>query len=109
VVEQITTGIIIAGSALLFAYWFRYTCLLILSAKTVRDYAADLVQATGLRVVEVQSEVRADRTIDLAELHAALERDSCSSQRARLLTHNFPVSGLRNECKAVGSESAGRM
>jgi hypothetical protein len=75
VVEQITTGIITAGSVLLFAYWFRYTCLLILSAKTARDYAADLVQATGLRVLEVQSRLRADQTIDLAELHAALERD----------------------------------
>jgi hypothetical protein len=74
-VEQITTGIIIAASVLLFAYWFRYTCLLILSAKTARDYAADLVQASGLHVVEVQSELRANRTIDLAELHAALERD----------------------------------
>ena len=63
------------GSVLMFAYWFRYTCLLILSAKTARDYAADLVHATGLRVVEVQSKLRTDRTIDLAELHAALELD----------------------------------
>src|SRR5690242_11509363 len=74
-VGQITTGIIITGSVVLFAYWFRYTCLLILSAKTARDYAADLVQASGLRVVEVQSKLRADQAIDLAELHAALERD----------------------------------
>ena len=73
--EQITTGIITTGSVLMFAYWFRYTCLLILSAKTPCDYAADLVQATGLRVVEVQSKLRTDRTIDLAELHAALELD----------------------------------
>jgi len=59
----------------LFAYWFRYTCILILNAKTPHNYAADLVRARGLRVVEVQSQIRANRSVDLSVLHAALERD----------------------------------
>jgi hypothetical protein len=75
VIEAITTVVITAGSVLLFAYWFRYTCLLILSAKTAHDYAGDLALAKGLRVVEVQSQLRTDRAVDLAGLHAALERD----------------------------------
>lgn len=74
-IEAITTVVITAGSVLLFAYWFRYTCLLILSAKTAHDYAGDLALAKGLRVVEVQSQLRTDRAVDLAGLHAALERD----------------------------------
>jgi hypothetical protein len=73
--ELITTGVITVGSVLLFAYWFRYTCLLILSAKTTHDYAGDLALANGLRVVEVQSQLRTDRAVDLAGLHAALEGD----------------------------------
>jgi hypothetical protein len=75
VIEAITTVVITAGSALLFAYWFRYTCLLILAAKTAHDYAADLALAKGLRIVEVQSQLRTDRAVDLARLHAELERD----------------------------------
>jgi hypothetical protein len=75
VIEAIITVGITVGSVLLFAYWFRYTCLLILSAKTAHDYAGDLALAKGLRIVEVQSQLRTDRAVDLAGLHAALERD----------------------------------
>ena len=34
-----------------------------------------MVRARGLGVVEVQSQLRANRSVDLAVLHAALERD----------------------------------
>ena len=74
-IEKFTTMLITSGSVLLFAYWFRYTCLLILNAKTPHNYAADIVRARGLGVVEVQSQLRANRSVDLAVLHAALERD----------------------------------
>ena len=43
--ETATTILIIVGSMLLFGYWFRYTCLLILSAKTTRDYAGEVAAA----------------------------------------------------------------
>ena len=39
--ESVLTILISVSSTLLFGYWFRYTCLLILSAKTTRDYAAE--------------------------------------------------------------------
>ena len=74
-IETIITVFITSGSVLLFAYWFRYTCILILNAKTPHNYAADLVRARRLRVVEVQSQIRANRSVDLSVLHAALERD----------------------------------
>src|SRR5579863_5184165 len=74
-IELITTIAITAGSFLLFAYWFRYTCLLILSAKTAHDFAGDLALANGLSVMAVQSQLQADQNVDLAGLHAALERD----------------------------------
>ncbi len=73
--ELIITCAVTVGSVLLFAYWFRYTCLLILSAKTAYDYAGDLALANGLRIVAVQSQLQTDQAVDLAGVHAALEGD----------------------------------
>ncbi len=56
-IESVLTVLIIAGSGFLFAYWFRYTCLLIVSAKTSRDYAAEVATANQLGFLEVQSSV----------------------------------------------------
>src|SRR5579863_5078403 len=77
----ITTIAITAGSFLLFAYWFRYTCLLILSAKTAHDYAGDLALANGLSIAQIRSQLQADSAADLAGLNAALERDYAVVQR----------------------------
>ena len=63
------------GSALLFAYWFRYTCLLILSAKTARDYAGDVARANQLSFLQVQAQLRTEGPADLDRLHAALDKD----------------------------------
>jgi len=73
-VELIATAVIMASSLLLFGYWFRYTCLLILSAKTTRDYAASVAQANQLGFVEVQSQLR-EVAPQLDRLAAALDRD----------------------------------
>ncbi len=69
------TVIVAAGSVLLFGYWFRYTCLLIVSAKTARDYAGDVAAANRLSFADIQSRLH-DRTVtDFDPIHAALERD----------------------------------
>ena len=73
--ELIVTLVITVSSALLFAYWFRYTCLLILSAKTTRDYAADIALANQLNFLNVQTQLRDQRPGDLDRLQAALDRD----------------------------------
>ena len=54
-IELVTTVIITASSVLLFGYWFRYTCLLILSAKTTRDFAGQVAAANQLGFLEVQT------------------------------------------------------
>lgn len=74
-VELITTIVITAGSVLLFAYWFRYTCLLILSAKTARDYTAEVAVANNLEFPEVQAQLQQAAGPDLDRLRAALDRD----------------------------------
>jgi hypothetical protein len=73
--ELAVTVIIAAGSALLFGYWFRYTCLLILSAKTACDYAASVATANQLSFLDVQSRLRDGSVLDFDPMRAALERD----------------------------------
>ncbi len=73
--ELAVTAIIVAGSALLFVYWFRYTCLLILSAKTACDYARDVAAANQLSFLDVQASLQDRSVVDFDPLHAALERD----------------------------------
>src|ERR1700687_4940207 len=72
--ELIVTLIITVSSVLLFGYWFRYTCLLILSAKTTRDYAADIATANQLSFLQVQAQLR-ENPADLDRLQASLDRD----------------------------------
>jgi hypothetical protein len=72
--ELIVTLVITVSSVLLFGYWFRYTCLLILSAKTTRDYASDIATANQLSFLQVQAQLRANPA-DLDRLQASLDRD----------------------------------
>src|ERR1700730_8615318 len=73
-VEFITTVVITGSSVLLFGYWFRYTCMLILSAKTTRDFAAQVATANQLGFLEVQAQLRASAA-SLDPLRDALDRD----------------------------------
>ena len=74
-IELLITAGMTVGSFLLFGYWFRYTCLLILSTKTVRDYAADVAATNQLSFLEVQAGLRECSASNLGQLHAALEKD----------------------------------
>ena len=73
--ELAVTLIVTVSSALLFGYWFRYTCLLILSAKTARDYARDVAQANQMNFLTVQAQLREQGAADFDRLHASLDRD----------------------------------
>ena len=73
-IEFVATVTITVSSVLLFGYWFRYTCLLILSAKTTRDFASEVATANQLGFLEVQSQLRADAA-DMGRLCDALDRD----------------------------------
>jgi len=75
--ELVATLVIVVSSVLLFGYWFRYTCLLILSAKTARDFAGDVAQANQLSFREVQADLNSTRTSNesLDRLLQSLDRD----------------------------------
>ena len=72
--ELIVTLVITVSSALMFGYWFRYTCLLILSAKTARDFAGQVAAANQLGFLEVQAQLRA-ASANLDSLRDTLDRD----------------------------------
>lgn len=72
-VELAATAVITASSILLFGYWFRYTCLLILSAKTTRDYAASVAMANQLGFLQVPAQLA--QGVPLDQLQASLDRD----------------------------------
>jgi hypothetical protein len=74
-IELVATIVIMSSSVLLFGYWFRYTCLLILSARTTRDYAASVALANQLSFPEVQAQLREVANADLDRLKDALDRD----------------------------------
>jgi hypothetical protein len=73
--ELIATIGITSSSVLLFGYWFRYTCLLILNAKTARDYAGEVARANQLSFLEVQSQLQRQAPAGLDGLQMALDRD----------------------------------
>lgn len=74
-IDLAITVAIAAGSVLLFGYWFRYTCLLILSAKTAYDYAGAVASANHLSCLDVQAALRDPSFVDFDPLRAAVERD----------------------------------
>lgn len=74
---MIASLLIIAFSMLLFLYWFRYTCLLILSTKTTKDYALEVAAANQLSFISAQERLReeADAEGRLENLRQSLDRD----------------------------------
>jgi len=69
---------LIAVSVVLLIYWFRYTCLLILSARCSRNYAAMVAEANALRFPEIEQALAHAQSAELAHLdalHLALARD----------------------------------
>jgi TPR repeat protein len=73
---MIASILILFFSLILFVYWFRYTCLLVLSAKSVKDYTSQVATANRLSFVAIQERIAAtDATEHLDSLQKALDGD----------------------------------
>jgi hypothetical protein len=66
--------LIIVASSALFAYWFRYICLLILEQRTSTEYAAKVAIQANLSFLQVQQEL-ATGTANLSALESAIQHD----------------------------------
>lgn len=75
----IATGIILVVSLVLFAYWFRYSCILILSAKPAWDYSSHIAERESLSFLDVHKRLHAMQTEalghELDAIQSALQRD----------------------------------
>ena len=74
---MVASTIILVASAVLFVYWFRYTCLLILSTRTARDYSRAVVEANCLSfpALRRQLDQMTDRVEAMDQVRASLDRD----------------------------------
>lgn len=93
-----SASIILGFSSLLFLYWFRYTCLLILRAKTTKDHTAKVAEANGLDLPHVQARLRlSPDAAELEELKSALEHDYRLLTAILSYTSQFYLTGFRLE------------
>jgi hypothetical protein len=118
-VELVTTLVITASSILLFGYWFRYTCLLILSAKTAQDYTREVAAANRLGFLGAQSELTTGAP-NLDRLRDQLDRDYAVLNRLirtssgdsfvenRMLAVNYQMMGTWYRCSKAFSGVAAR-
>ena len=68
--------LIIVISLMLFLYWFRYMCVMILSAKHSRDYAVQIAQANQLSFLDARDRLMGEpNSASLGSLHRSLDRD----------------------------------
>lgn len=67
--------ILIGLSLAPFAYWFRYSCLLILRTQTAEDYSGEVCRANGLSFDLVKGQIEKNSNPNLIELYRSLERD----------------------------------
>src|SRR5437762_14321646 len=73
---MISTPLIIFFSFVLFVYWFRYSCLLILQTRSTEDYASRVAGANRLSFPTVQLQLKKEKEpMALDPLHQPLRND----------------------------------
>lgn len=75
-VENMLASLIILGcSAALFCYWFRYTCLLVLSTETTLDFSERVAAEYGLQFSRLQRELEEAGSAALETVMKSLDGD----------------------------------
>lgn len=73
--QVVISLLIIAASLVLFAYWFRYSCLLILSTQTTQDYTGVVAKASGMSLLDMQAQLEQGGGYDLAAVQRSMQAD----------------------------------
>jgi hypothetical protein len=94
----------VALSCCLLVYWFRYACLLILTARSAQDYATAVAQANALQFPQIQQKLEGAAAAGRSHLDAlqrALDRDY--KLLVWLMRHGaeFQVAGRQVEHKML--------
>jgi len=72
---MLTSVVIIGISALMFCYWFRYTCSLILRTQSSQDYSQNVAAANRLSFLSVRDELSEAPKERLGDLQSMLDQD----------------------------------
>lgn len=120
-IELIVTIGILVASSLLFVYWFRFTCLLILSARTAQDYAASIATAHHLSFPAIQAKLSAASVGEFDGLKDMLDRDYAlvlqlmssmdagkSGIEEKMLSVHYFLTGVWYRTSTRFSETCGR-
>ncbi len=100
-IELISTVAIAIISAVLFCYWFHYSCLVILSAKATREYANAFASSNLLAFPHLKTRLAKEDPLP-NELLDSLNRDyallryvlrSPSRSEVRLLAVHYQLTG----------------
>jgi hypothetical protein len=94
-IELVTTMALMLGSMALLAYWFRYSCALIVGARTTRDFASDMVAVNNLAFTAVQAGLQQANPADLTRLQDMLDRDYVTLNKMLEATSGIEETLLR--------------
>jgi hypothetical protein len=72
---MLTSVLIIVLSAMLLAYWFRHTCLLLLNSELDARSVRTVVEANNLSVLAVREALEQNSSDALESLERSLDRD----------------------------------
>ncbi len=72
---MVTSIIIIVLSAAMFVYWFRYTCLLILTAKTPADHSGEITRSHRMQFAKVRVALGEAGELETGKVQDLLNRD----------------------------------
>jgi hypothetical protein len=72
---MIASLLITAFSLVMFVYWLRYSCVLILQTTAEREYADAVVEQNGLNLRFVERQLSKGAALELERLEKYLDRD----------------------------------
>lgn len=99
---MISSLVILVLSLILFAYWFRYSCLLILRTAPAKDYAGQVAEANQLNFREVQRQLQTEEAgRNLDDLYELLQRDYKFLSYLLSGASRFPFRSLDIEQKTL--------
>ena len=81
---MLTNILIVSSTFILFIYWFRFTCAVVLSRKTQEEHAWEIAAQHGLNFVHIKERLTVADSKELGGFHRALQRDYWALNNLRL-------------------------
>ena len=93
---MLASAIVLVVSTILFVYWLRFACLLVLGRKVARDYRREVAAANNLNFIRTREQLLDGNPTEASGLAEALDRDY--RMLVYLLRHTF---GSEHDCYSL--------